>query len=58
MNAVQLNPTLPVDVKDYGTGEAVVMLDYGPDKDLYWVVFLDKDGQSIVVKNSSLRKTN
>lgn len=58
MNAVQLEPTILVEVVDHGPGEAYMMLDYGPDKDLYWVVFMDKDGQSLVVKNSSLKKAN
>lgn len=55
MNSLQLNPSIPVEVVDKGTGKAVVMLDYGPDEELYWVVFLDKDNKSIIVPNTNIK---
>lgn len=58
MNSLQLEPSIPVEVEGYGLGEARIMLDYGPDKELFWVVFLDEDGRSIIAPNTKIKKSN
>lgn len=35
---LQLNPTIPVLAKDHGDGEAILIIDYGPDVNTVWVV--------------------
>lgn len=57
MQIIQLNPTIPVEVKDHGSAEAVAIFDYGLDRDVMWLVFLDKDGTSIFATNSSVKKS-
>ena len=50
----QLNPPLPLETPK-GTGWAHFVLDYGPEADLLWVVFLDKDGACWSVPNPDVR---
>lgn len=57
MTTTQLSPSISVDVEGFGKGEALFLLDYGPDKDLYWIVFLDDSGKSIVASNNSIKKS-
>ena len=40
MSFTQLNPTIPVETPR-GKGMAIGILDYGPEHDLQWLVFLD-----------------
>lgn len=35
---LQLNPTIPVYCKEHGDGEAIVLIDYGPDVNTVWMV--------------------
>lgn len=58
MNIFQLNPPIKIQVKDKGTAEAVALFDYGPDEDIQWLCFLDKDGQSIFVNGRDVKKSN
>ncbi len=39
---LQLNPTVPVYCKKHGDGEAMFLIDYGPDVNTVWVVRFDK----------------
>lgn len=52
--ALQLNPTIPVDTPK-GHGEAVLVIDYGPEHNLYWVVFLDSGGACWTFENKLIR---
>lgn len=35
---LQLNPTIPVNCKVHGDGEAILIIDYGPNVNTVWVV--------------------
>lgn len=37
---LQLNPTIAVHCKGHGDGEAIMVIDYGPDVNTVWVVRL------------------
>jgi len=50
----QLNPPLPLETSK-GAGLAHFMIDYGPEADLMWVVFMDKDGACWTVPNPEVR---
>jgi hypothetical protein len=50
----QLNPPLPLDTPK-GAGLAHFVIDYGPEADLLWVVFMDKDGACWTVPNPEIR---
>lgn len=50
----QLNPPLPLDTAK-GSGLAHFVIDYGPEADLLWVVFMDKDGACWSVPNPDVR---
>lgn len=50
----QLNPPLPLDTPK-GSGLAHLVVDYGPEHDLMWVVFLDADGACWTVPNPEVR---
>lgn len=56
MHIQQLNPTIRIQVKDKGPAEAIALFDYGPEEDIMWLVFLEKDGQSIFVYGSDIKK--
>jgi hypothetical protein len=51
---LQLNPPLPMDTPK-GCGLAYFVIDYGPEADLQWVVFLDDDGACWTVRNTEVR---
>ncbi len=51
---VQLNPPIPVETPK-GKGQAVIVIDYGPDFDLLWVVFDDHTGECWTWKNQYIR---
>ena len=55
MNLLQLDPPIPVDVVGRGKGLAHVLIDYGPEFDLLWVVFLDATGECWTVNNRLVR---
>jgi hypothetical protein len=50
----QLNPPLALDTVK-GPGLAHFVIDYGPEADLMWVVFMDKDGACWTVPNPEIR---
>lgn len=52
---LQLNPPLPVFVVDRGPGLAHLVIDYGPEHHLLWVVFLDDSGECWTVANPLIR---
>jgi hypothetical protein len=51
---IQLNPPLPVNTPK-GGGWAHFLIDYGPEYDLLWVVFMDFDGACWTVPNPEIR---
>ena len=50
----QLNPPLPLKTSK-GSGMAHFVIDYGPEADLLWVVFMDSDGACWSVPNPEVR---
>ena len=50
----QLNPPLPLETPK-GRGLAHFVIDYGPETDLLWVIFLDEDGACWTVPNTEVR---
>jgi hypothetical protein len=50
----QLDPPLPLETPK-GAGLAHFVIDYGPEADLVWVVFMDKDGACWSVPNPEIR---
>jgi hypothetical protein len=50
----QLNPTLPVEVKDRGKGYAIAVIDYGQEHHLLWVVVLDSSGEIWTAANPTV----
>ena len=54
MSLVQLNPPLPV-VTPKGPGIAHMVIDYGPEYNLLWVVFLDAGGECWTYANPDIR---
>ena len=51
---VQLNPPLHMETPK-GSGWAHFCIDYGPEADLFWVVFMDADGACWTVRNPEVR---
>ncbi len=51
---MQLNPCIPVETPR-GKGQASVLIDYSPEHDLYWVVFLDEGGECWTFSNRDIR---
>jgi hypothetical protein len=51
---IQLNPPLPMNTPK-GEGFAHVMLDYGPESDLYWVVLITETGEIWTYANRYVR---
>jgi len=54
MNILQLNPPLPITTPK-GKGLAHLVIDYGIEHDLFWVVFLDENGECWTYRNSEIR---
>jgi hypothetical protein len=54
MPITQLNPPLPLHTAK-GSGWAHFIIDYGPEADLMWVVFLDDGGVCWTVPNPEIR---
>ena len=50
----QLNPPLPL-YTSKGSGLAHFVIDYGPEADLVWVVFMDADGACWTIPNPEIR---
>ena len=51
---LQLDPPLPLETPK-GSGFAHVLIDYGPEHDLYWTVFLDESGECWTFSNEDIR---
>jgi hypothetical protein len=51
---IQLNPTIPVETAK-GKGYALALIDYGPEHDLLWVVFLDDTRECWTFNNKEIR---
>ena len=51
---LQLSPTIPLDTPR-GPGRAHVLIDYGEEQHLIWVVFLDATGECWAFKNPEVR---
>ncbi len=55
MSMLQLDPPIPVEAEGFGKGYAHVLIDYGPEHSLLWVVFFDKSRTCIAVNNIDIR---
>lgn len=51
---LQLNPPLPM-LTPKGEGFAHVLIDYGPELDLYWTVFITATGEVWTFSNRDVR---
>lgn len=51
---LQLDPPIPMDTPK-GSGFAYLVIDYGPDYDLYWTVFLTETGECWTFSNRDIR---
>lgn len=51
---IQLNPSIPV-ITPRGSGEAVGWIDYSPEHDLMWIVFLDDNCECWIFQNKDIR---
>ncbi len=51
---IQLNPPIPLNTPK-GEGFAHLMLDYGPESDLYWVVMITATGEIWTYANRYVR---
>lgn len=51
---VQLNPPLPV-LTPKGSGMAHIVIDYGVEHNLLWVVFIDATGECWTYPNMDIR---
>lgn len=51
---LQLDPPLPLTTPK-GDGVAHVLIDYGPESDLYWTVFLTETGEIWTFSNRHVR---
>ena len=56
MTIVQLNPPLPLNTPK-GSALAHFLIDYGPEHDLMWTVFLDANGECWTFPNQKIRAT-
>lgn len=55
MSLTQLSPPLPLHVLERGKGQAMAVIDYGPEFDLLWVVAMDDGGEIWCVPNPQVR---
>jgi hypothetical protein len=51
---LQLNPPLPLNTPK-GEGFAHFLIDYGPESDLYWTVFITETGEIWTFANREVR---
>lgn len=51
---LQLNPPLPM-LTPKGEGFAHILIDYGPESDLYWTVFITATGEVWTFPNREVR---
>lgn len=51
---LQLNPPLPMNTPR-GEGFAHILIDYGPESDLYWTVIITESGEIWTFSNREIR---
>lgn len=51
----QLNPSIPLHVLDKGAGQAIAVIDYGPEHHLVWVTAIDATGEIWCAPNPRVR---
>ena len=51
---MQLNPPIPMNTPK-GEGFAHILIDYGPESDLYWTVFITETGEVWTYANRYVR---
>ncbi len=51
---LQLDPPLPM-LTPKGPGVAHILIDYGPEFDLHWTIFLDANGECWTYANRDVR---
>jgi hypothetical protein len=51
---LQLNPPLPMNTPK-GEGFAHILIDYGPESDLYWTVLITESGEIWTFSNRQVR---
>lgn len=51
---IQLNPPIPV-ITPRGSALAHILIDYGPEYDLYWVCFQDESRECWTYNNKDIR---
>lgn len=51
---IQLDPPIPMTCPK-GSGLAYILIDYGIDYDLHWVIFLDANGEIWTYPNREVR---
>jgi hypothetical protein len=54
MSLLQLDPSIPV-ITPKGDGYAHILIDYGAEFNLLWVVFLDDSGECWTFDNTQIR---
>lgn len=51
----QLNPPIPLHVLGRGDGQAIAVIDYGPEHNLLWVTAIDATGEIWCAPNPQVR---
>jgi len=51
----QLNPPVPLSVLGKGKGQAIAVIDYGPEHHLVWVTAIDETGEIWCAPNPKVR---
>ena len=51
----QLNPPIPVEVTDRGSGYAIAVIDYGQEHNLIWVTAINDTGEIWCAPNPKVR---
>ncbi len=55
MSFTQLQIPMPMTVEDRGNGQALAVIDYGPEHHLIWVVAMDDSGEIWCAPNPKVR---
>jgi hypothetical protein len=51
----QLNPAIPLHVLGKGAGQAIAVIDYGPEHNLLWITAIDETGEIWCAPNPQVR---
>ncbi len=51
----QLNPAIPLHVLGKGAGQALAVIDYGPEHNLLWITAIDETGEIWCAPNPQVR---